>query len=470
MDKTIGPSYGSNTLKEQARFPSKINTRARAEEYLAAALFYATLAPPELSFTVGTFVIHVYRILLFLSIPFIARGYLSGRVRPGHIDLLVIFSGIWMFIATTVNHDIDRALETGLISSFDLVLSYLLGRVCICSTKDLILYLKRISPGIFIAGSLILIESIYGGFIFRPVIASITGNPGNFLVNAGSFRQGLFRGTGFYSHGIIGAIQLSSFVPLYLLARRIGWRKSLAIIGSFFSIFAWSSASLLALVLGIVMTGYELIKRRVASLSWPLAVTVLTIAAIVIQFASKGGLVSIIFRYLTFDPATGYFRSLIWRFGSADVLRHPLFGIGFNEYQRPSWMITASVDAHWLLIALQFGLPAALSLLIASVSAAVSVGRVASRRELSPETRSLLVAVSISLSISIIAVFSVAIWGHIYSWFMFTVGTAASLGSLRRSIRPFGLRAGHEHSPSAQAPIARGQLTQPSSAGTKMST
>ena len=29
---------------------------------------------------------------------------------------------------------------------------------------------------------------------------------------------------------------------------------------------------------------------------------------------------------------------LIWHYGSASVLNHPLFGVGLNEWERPEWM------------------------------------------------------------------------------------------------------------------------------------
>ena len=71
--------------------------------------------------------------------------------------------------------------------------------------------------------------------------------------------------------------------------------------------------------------------------------------------------------YLTFNSGTAYWRLHIWNFGSAEVWRNPLFGIGLNDWARPSWMWTASVDNFWLLTAMRYGIPAFL-LLVAGIA------------------------------------------------------------------------------------------------------
>src|SRR3954466_10503300 len=54
----------------------------------------------------------------------------------------------------------------------------------------------------------------------------------------------------------------------------------------------------------------------------------------------------------------------IWEYGSASVLNNPLFGVGFGDWARASWM-TSSADMFWLVNAMRHGLPAGLLIMSA---------------------------------------------------------------------------------------------------------
>ena len=57
-----------------------------------------------------------------------------------------------------------------------------------------------------------------------------------------------------------------------------------------------------------------------------------------------------------FNPQTADGRLIILEYGSAEIARHPVFGIGLNEWVRP-WYKKQSVDNFWLSHAMRFGLP-----------------------------------------------------------------------------------------------------------------
>ena len=62
-------------------------------------------------------------------------------------------------------------------------------------------------------------------------------------------------------------------------------------------------------------------------------------------------------RVVAFSSSTAWNRYLIWQFGSAELMRHPIFGMGlFEDWQRAPWM-PASIDNHWLLMSMRYGLP-----------------------------------------------------------------------------------------------------------------
>jgi O-antigen ligase len=124
-----------------------------------------------------------------------------------------------------------------------------------------------------------------------------------------------------------------------------------------------SSGPLLAVALQIIMIGWGWITRN----AWWALIGLAVIAYVAIDLLSNRTPVQVLISYLTFSPANAYTRLAIWNFGSAEVLRHPLFGIGLNNWERPSWM-TSSVDNFWLATAMRYGLPGVL-LLMAGIAA-----------------------------------------------------------------------------------------------------
>ena len=42
--------------------------------------------------------------------------------------------------------------------------------------------------------------------------------------------------------------------------------------------------------------------------------------------------------YFTFSTTSAYNRIIIFEYGSAEVMRNPIFGIGLGDWIRPVWM------------------------------------------------------------------------------------------------------------------------------------
>ena len=117
---------------------------------------------------------------------------------------------------------------------------------------------------------------------------------------------------------------------------------------------------------------YDWLQQRFELLTWKLAAFMGALALLIVHFASQSGLIYILIR-MTFDPQTGYYRLLIWRFGLESIRENPLFGIGYAAYERYEWM-SASVDAHWLLLGVRHGAFAAIAFLCLAVMAIMMVG------------------------------------------------------------------------------------------------
>jgi O-antigen ligase len=82
---------------------------------------------------------------------------------------------------------------------------------------------------------------------------------------------------------------------------------------------------------------------------------------VAIDLASNRTPITILISYLTFNVDTAWARIRVWEYGTAEVWRHPLFGIGLNDWQR-GWGLSSSVDNFWLATTMRSGIPAFLLL------------------------------------------------------------------------------------------------------------
>jgi hypothetical protein len=355
---------------------------------------------------------------------------MRGTVRLALPDALVIFAGLWMFIAMAANYDLFTGLESGGALGFDLITGYFLARISLRSPNAVRRLLLLGLPGLAIASATLALEAFTGKIIVRPIFSAIFGDLATSF--GGGFiryeeRLGLRRAYGPFPHPILGGLQLSSFLALYALSGLPLAKRRLGILAGSSAFFTLSSAAIIGLTLHIAFMTYERIQKRVGGLSWAtLIYTTLTIATL-IQLVSKGGILSVVVRYLTLDAWTGYYRMLIWEYAGADVWRSPWFGIGFRSFVRPDWMTSDSIDAHWLLTSIRFGLPCSLSLGLATILALVMLGGAAGRGD--RETRSFYIGVAISLFVIGMLMFTVTLWGQTLAWFTILLG--AAVGSAR---------------------------------------
>jgi O-antigen ligase len=126
--------------------------------------------------------------------------------------------------------------------------------------------------------------------------------------------------------------------------------------------------------------------------------------------------------YATFSPHTAYWRSIIFEWGMKSVWDNPIFGKGLNDWVRPWFMRSASVDNFWLLTAMRYGIP---GFVLLAAGYVIGLARVM-RPDFStdPMLRQLRLAwVFIFLGMTF-TLATVSIWTEVYSFvfFMFASG------------------------------------------------
>ena len=139
---------------------------------------------------------------------------------------------------------------------------------------------------------------------------------------------------------------------------------------------------------------------------------------IFIDLLSNRSAYQVFISYLTMNPSTGYARLTILEWGfHHNVLREPIFGIGRNDWIRPEWMHSPSIDNFWLFTAMSYGVPAFVFLLAASV-----LTMVLGRMPKAEPARSLRLGWLVSMFALILAAITVHYWGNSFVWFSFMLG------------------------------------------------
>ncbi|WP_438727176.1 O-antigen ligase family protein [Parasphingorhabdus sp. DH2-15] len=427
------PILSSYSGRTRAPAPTPMATRI-VQVLPALLLFYSFLVPPEVAVYLGSLRMGAYRLALLILVPYIVVAVFKQKIRFHFLDLLLVITALWLPASLTIHYDLATGLEAGGRQTYDMILAYFVARACIDSFDKLRNLLIFLLPGLMLVGGLLFLESVIGRPFVRQIFQQIFGNSGE----VGSelrilFRLGFFRAYSVFTHPIHAGIFLSSFLAFYFyMFRNVQWRYS-GVVTSFLAFFTLSSAGLLALAMQCGFLFYDWLQKRVRDLSWGLALAALGVTLFLAHMFSQNGLIAVVYSYLTLNPATGRFRTLIWQYAGDVALQNPWLGIGHEEYARPDWMGTGSIDAHYLFMALTYGMPSA----ILYFSLAIAIIYLLCRRAAASHTtlaRNGYMAMTTCLTVTLILMFTVTFWGAILSWFNFMLGAALALVTWRKNL------------------------------------
>jgi O-antigen ligase len=234
-------------------------------------------------------------------------------------------------------------------------------------------------------------------------------------------RWGLTRVQGPFEHPILFGVFCGSATALtYLvLGQGVGvirrWAMTAAIVVT--ALLSLSSGPIVAILVQLGLLAWNDVLGRVKA-RWRILWVLAIIAYLVLEVASNQPVFQLLTRF-AFDPWTAYYRLLIFQFGWASVMAHPLFGTGFNEWLHPLWM-TSSIDMFWLVPALRYGLPGALLFMLAFF---LAVGGVAFRSGRSPQASLCCTAYLITMTGFFLVGWTVHFWMATYVLFMFLLGS-----------------------------------------------
>ena len=325
-----------------------------------AYLFLISLLVP-FYFNVGTLLLMPHRVvLLVFFVPFFMKLFIMrslGKVLI--VDWLLLGSALWAGASLLYNHSFGLAIEPFGIHVVEMFGGYLLARVSIRNARDF----RRMVMLFFCLVIFLIPFAAAEAILRRPVMLEILPGTSVRPVNTG-IRMGMRRAQVIFPHPILFGIFVSTGLGLFFYALK---PRALGALGVPFvaagTVFSLSTGALISFVMQTVFIIWELIMRAM-SRRWTLFAWLSAAAYVIVDLGSNRTPFHVLVTYASFNTGSAYNRILIWRFGTDNVEQNPIFGLGLRDWERPSWM-SASMDNFWLFIAVRYGLPAVILMLLA---------------------------------------------------------------------------------------------------------
>ena len=359
--------------------------------------------------------------LIIVTLPLLF-GIVSGKYGRLLIsDIFFLLYVFWMAITLASNNPQDVVQQVGSVG-IEFLGGYALGRAYIRSRED---YLELCRALIVIACLLVpfaLVETITGTPNIIMLLKSI---PGMITVPIVSYepRMGLERVQASFAHPIHFGLFCSIIFSQAFVALRgqmsDGARYVLSAVISATGFLALSSGALLSIILQFGLVVWAFLFRS-SQHRWWILLGFFVAAYIFVDAASNRTPILVFMSYATFSAETAYYRALIFEWGMQNIWANPIMGIGMNDWFRPAYMNSPSVDNFWLWIAMQFGIP---GFFILASGFLVPIWRIMFRRIVGDAAlaniRLAWVFTFLGLTFTLT---TVAIWTNIYSFVFFMFG------------------------------------------------
>ena len=396
-------------------------------------LIYLVTVMLPLGFQVGPIYMTLLRLVSLLITGPLLVMLLTGKLgRIMIIDVFFLLHVAWAFVAILVNNP-DRAVEfTGSFGT-EFLGGYLLARAKIKTREQFVAMFKVILLFTIATLPLAIFESQTGNPIIINTINSLPGLRSE-TVAYEDWRLGMARSQVVFGHPISYGIFCSLAFSLTFVAmqghmpnRRRLIATGLVMVCTFFSL---SAGAILPVLMQLMLLGWFIVFKRL-QWRWMLLMWIAAVAYIAIDLASERTPLRVFMSYATFSPHNAYYRTVINEWGMYNLFGNhelgvepnPIFGLGLNDWARPWWMHSASIDNFWLLAAMRYGVPGFLLLAIGygSLLIQVTIRNFRSDPDLD-RIRLAWIFTFVGLTFSLI---TVHIWSAAFSYVFFLLGAGA---------------------------------------------
>lgn len=397
---------------------------------LVVALFFVgILLPTALSVNLGGLRLSAYRVVLILCfLPMLVRLLLGRSGQMNIFDAMIGLHCAWVVAALIKWGGLAQGIESGGIYVIECAGAYLVGRLYIRSCEDFEAMARAYVA--VVVGMLIFTipEAITAVHILHDGASSVLGGPAAPYIDK---RMGLERTFGPFDHPILyGVFSAAAFSMAYFVVaeRRLSNYRGIAMVAgvSLATFLSGSGGPYLVLL----MQGFVATWERVFSQfqgRWTVLFTLFGMAYLAIDLLSTKTPFHVFVNNFTFSKISAYNRIRIFDYGTAEVARHPAFGIGLGDWERPSWM-SDSMDNFWLVITVRYGVPAFVLLLAVLIGLVVAAGR---RKGLPDDWRRARHAWAFTLFGISVAAANTHLWNQLFVLFLFLLGAGAWLSDVR---------------------------------------
>jgi hypothetical protein len=374
------------TVAERSgRVEPMLATGAAGEKTAAAlggsallAIFVATIFIPG-TFPAGPIVLTPYRLFLILTFLPLLRQLLQGRAGPiTAIDVSMFLFCCWIGLSILLHHGPRRIIFIG-TNVAEIFGAYLVGRVLVRSWADYRAFFRYILWAMVILLPFALVELLAGRRLFTDLFSHILSTKG-FVRNKP--RLGLTRvALSFHNPIHFGLVCSLAIANVYYIWRdRFLTSVRVTGLATFLTLTALSSSSILSVMVQMLMIAWDRIVWFLR-VRWALLAVLGVFTIVTLNLALPGGLLNFLVEEVIFNRYGGEGRLTILEYGTAEILRHPVLGIGLNDWTKPFWH-PDTVDNYWIVIAMRYGLPA-LGFLVFAIG--LTLWRVMHAERLSPE-------------------------------------------------------------------------------------
>lgn len=420
----LGSSISSTPAKNNTAPPiGKPTVRKGATQkkrsLLPIYLLLATLFIPWL-FSVGSAVLTVYRLVLLIMVVPCLVMWLSGKAGKIRIpDIALLLFSAWCALSIIVIDGFSGSLEPIVLNFLETMCPYLLARCYIRTAEEFYAMVSFLFKCVLAILPFAIIESVTNWNIAHDLFAAVLPSHPSYNMEP---RWGLRRAQTVFEHPILFGVSTGGILALVHVV--LGYQKSagqrflksgLVALTSFMSL---SAGPMSAMLLQTLLLTWNWIMGSIKA-RWKILWGIFALIYLVVAVGSNQSVAAFFIGHFSFDSQSGYFRVLIWTFGSQSVMNHPWFGVSYGEWDRPEWM-PPSIDMFWLIYAVRHGLPAGLLLFFGFASACFSV---ASKQGLDDKQSAYRLAYLVSLTGFFLVGWTVYFWNATYVLFTFLIGS-----------------------------------------------
>jgi hypothetical protein len=393
---------------------------------LPVALFFlGMMLPTSVGITAGGLRLSAYRIVLVVMFLPMLMILLSGRrVRGNLFDALVLGHCSLALVALIRWGGLQQGIESGGIYIVEFAGAWLMGRVYIRNYADFRAFARAFVLTVVAMVAFTLPEALTSVHILHDGLAAISGGaPAPFIEQ----RMGLERTFGPFDHPILyGVFSAAAFSMAWhvVAERRLTNFPGMAQVAGvgLATFLSASGGPYLVLMMQGFVAAWERVFRGVQG-RWLTLLALVALVYLSIDLFSNRTPFHVFVTYFTFSTQSAYNRILLFDYGTAEIMRNPLLGIGLGDWTRPVWM-SDSMDNFWLLIAMRYGLPA-WAMLVGLVLGLVVT---AARRQGLPEPwKRARHAWAFTLFGIAVAAATVHLWNALFVLFLFLIGAGAWL-------------------------------------------